>query len=104
MRRFVLSLLVCCLFFSSCGIETDFVISRETLVSSETERTEETECTEEAEIFVLINKNSKKYHLDVDCVYASRMSDANRLELKVKNEEYLLEKGYSPCSKCSLPK
>ena len=104
MKRVILSLLICCLLFSSCGIETDFVISRETLASSETAHTEKTESAEETDIFVLINKNSKKYHLDVDCVYASRMSEANRLELKVKNEEYLLEKGYSPCSKCSSHK
>ena len=98
MKRVVLLLLTCSLLFSSCNIETDFVISRETTAMTHTER------TEEAELLVLINKNSKKYHLDIDCVYASNISKANRLEMKVKNEEYLLEKGYSPCSKCSSEK
>jgi hypothetical protein len=104
MKRTVLLLLICCLFFSSCDIETDFVISRETVALSESERTEQTKHDNESEILVLINKSSKKYHLDFHCVYASRMSEANRLEMKVKNEEYLLEKGYSPCLKCSSEK
>ena len=104
MKRTALLLLICCLFFSSCDIETDFVISRETVTLSESERVEETKYADDSEIFVLINKNSKKYHLDFNCVYASHMSEANRLEMKVKNEEYLLEKGYSPCLKCSSEK
>ena len=98
MKHIAILLLICCLLFSSCGVEADFVISRESISSSHTKRDEDTR------IFVLINKNSKKYHLDADCVYASRISEANRLALKVKNEEYLLEKGYSPCSKCSSEK
>ncbi len=98
MKRVILLLLICSLLFSSCGIKTDFVISRETTFASETER------GEESGIPVLINKNSKKYHLDPECVYASRMSAANRLEIKVKNEEYLLVHGYSPCAKCSSKK
>ena len=98
MKRFFLFLLICCLLFSSCGIDADFVISRETMSSSHVQRDEETG------IFVLINKNSKKYHLDPDCVYAVRMSESNRLEIKVKNEEYLREQGYVPCAKCSSEK
>lgn len=98
MKRFSLFLLICCLLFSSCGIDADFVISRETMSSSHVQRDEETG------IFVLINKNSKKYHLDPDCVYAVRMSESNRLEIKVKNEEYLREQGYVPCAKCSSEK
>lgn len=98
MKRLGVLLLACCLIFCSCGVETDFVISRETVSSSHTSGMEETG------IFVLINKNSEKYHLDPNCVYASRMSEANRLEIKVKNEEYLLAHGYSPCAKCSSKK
>ena len=98
MKRIALLLLTCCLLFSSCAVEADFVISRETVSSSHAK------CEEDTGIVVLINKNSKKYHLDADCVYASRIAESNRLEIKVKNEEYLLEKGYTPCSKCSSEK
>ena len=98
MKLVALLALVCCLLFSSCGVEADFVISRETVSSSHTKRDEDTG------IFVLINKNSKKYHLDPDCVYAVRMSESNRLEIKVKSEEYLREQGYTPCAKCSSEK
>ena len=98
MKRAVLLMLICCLLFSSCGVKADFVISRETVSSSHTKREEDTG------IFVLINKNSKKYHLDPDCVYAVRMSESNRLEIKVKSEEYLREQGYEPCEKCSSEK
>jgi len=98
MKRLSILLLTFCLVFCSCGVETDFVISRETVSSSQING------GEEPRIFVLINKNSKKYHLNPHCVYASRMSEANRLEIKVKNEEYLLAHGYSPCAKCSSQK
>ena len=98
MKRLALFLLIYCLLFSSCGVEADFVISCETLSSSHTKYDEDTG------IFVLINKNSKKYHLDPDCVYAVDMSESNRLEIKVKNEEYLREHGYTPCAKCSSEK
>lgn len=98
MKRIAFLLLICCLLFSSCGVEADFVISRESISSSHTK------CDEDTRIFVLINKNSKKYHLDPDCVYAVDMSESNRLEMKVKNEEYLREHGYTPCAKCSSEK
>ena len=98
MKRITLLLLACCLLFSACGVKADFVISRETVSSSHTKREEDTR------IFVLINKNSKKYHLDPDCVYAAAMSESNRLEIKVKSEEYLREQGYAPCAKCSSKK
>ena len=98
MKRTALLMLICCLIFSSCGIDADFVISRETVSSSHVQRDEETG------IFVLINKNSKKYHLDPDCVYAVRMSESNRLEIQVKSEEYLREQGYTPCAECSSEK
>ena len=90
--------LLLCLFLCSCHPDVDFVIPQETVLQTESEY------EKDSGIFVLINKNSKKYHLDADCVYASRISEANRLALKVKNEEYLLEKSYSPCSKCSSEK
>ena len=98
MKRVGALCLVLCLLLSACGVEADFVISRETCETSA--RTE----GEDTGIFVLINKNSGKYHLDPDCVYASRMSEANRLEIRVKNEEYLTEHGYTPCAKCSSEK
>ena len=98
MKRLCAILLLCCLLFGSCGVETDFVISREPTESSWTNS------EDEAKMLVLINKNSGKYHVDSDCVYASRMSEENRLEIKVKNEEYLLSRGYTPCSKCSSEK
>ena len=98
MKRIAIWVLICSLLFSSCGVEADFVISRESISSSHTKRDEDTR------IFVLINKNSKKYHLDPDCVYAVDMSESNRLEIKVKNEEYLRDHGYTPCAKCSSEK
>ena len=98
MKRLCAVLLLCCLLFGSCGADADFVISRESTASSQTNDCDGTE------MLVLINKNSGKYHLDPDCVYASRMSEENRLEIKVKNEEYLLSKGYTPCAKCSSKK
>ena len=98
MKRAALLMLICCLLFSSCGVEADFVISRETVSSSHVDR------DEDEGIFVLINKNSKKYHLNPDCVYAVRMAETNRLEMKVKSEEYLREHGYEPCAKCSSEK
>ena len=74
------------------------MISRETVSSSHVDR------DEDEGIFVLINKNSKKYHLDADCSYARDISESNRLEIKVKNEEYLIMHGYTPCKKCSSEK
>ena len=83
-----------CLFLFSCAPETDFVISSET---TGTESAYETEIG----IFVIINKNSFKYHLNSDCIYVSRMSEANRLEITVPNTDYLEEHGYSGCSRCA---
>ncbi len=98
MKRAVLFLLTCCLFFTACGVRPDFVISREPISSSQVNPDKDTG------ISVLINKNSGKYHMDPDCVYAIRMSESNRLQIKVKNEEYLREQGYTPCAKCSSEK
>ena len=95
MKRICCVFLIFCFLFCSCDVETDFVIPHETVALSRADD------MEKAGIFVLINKNSGKYHLDSECVYASRMSKVNRLEIKVKNEEYLLTHGYTPCAKCS---
>ena len=94
MKRGFCILILLCLLCSSCGVKADFVISG-------TSSAEQLEKEEEARIFVLINKNSRKYHLNRDCIYAIRMSEENRLEIKVKNTEYLREHGYAPCLKCS---
>ena len=94
MKRLFVLVIACCLLFGSCGVKADFVIPRETQTISEDI------VSEDERISVVINKNSGKYHLKTDCIYASRMSEANRLEIKVKSEEYLREKGYTPCSKC----
>lgn len=98
MKRMILFLLICCLSFAACGIRPDFVISREKVSSSRDDVEENTG------ISVLINKNSWKYHLDADCSYARDISESNRLEIKVKNEEYLIMHGYTPCKKCSSEK
>lgn len=87
-----------CLVLCSCAPETDFVIPKKMMEQTNSEY------EENKGIFVVINKNSDKYHLDADCIYAIRMSESNRLEIQVKNEEYLLEKGYEPCKKCSSEK
>ena len=86
--------LLLCLFLFSCTPETDFVIPAEV---SKTESGYETE----SGIFVIINKNSFKYHLDPDCIYVSRMSLENRLEITVPDTNYLKEHDYSGCSRCA---
>ena len=94
--RCLCSLFACfllCLFLCSCVPQTDFLIS-----SGKTET--ETLYESETGIFVVINKNSLKYHLDPDCVYVSRMSSANRLEITVPGTDYLEKHGYSACSGC----
>ena len=83
-----------CLFLCSCAPETDFVISSAT---AETESSYESKTG----IFVVINKNSLKYHLNPDCVYVSRMSSANRLDITVPDTDYLEAHGYSACSRCT---
>lgn len=95
MKRAVFLLLAFCFVFSSCGVKPDFVISKETSASSQTNS------AQNEKISVLINKNSRKYHLDPDCAHAMGISESNRLEIKVKNEEYLRERGYTPCAGCS---
>ena len=97
MKRFFQALLclLTVLFLCSCAPETDFVISRETMEQTESEY------EENRGILVVINKNSFKYHLDLDCTYVSRMSAANRLDITVPDEAYLEEHGYSACKRCA---
>jgi hypothetical protein len=83
-----------CLLLCSCSPETDFRISRETAEQ------EDTVSADKKGIFVIINKNSLKYHSDFDCVYASRIATENRLEILVSDEDFLKERGYSACLKC----
>ena len=52
-------------------------------------------------LFVIINKNSKIFHISPDCVYAARISEKNRLEITVRDRVYLYERGYSACGVCS---
>lgn len=90
-------LVVCfliCVFLVSCAPETDFLISSGTAQS-------ESSCESETGIFVIINKNSLKYHLNLDCIYVSRMSSANRLDITVPDTDYLKAHGYSGCSRCA---
>ena len=84
-----------CLILCSCSPKTDFRIPRESA--------EQTESVAEDKngIFVIINKNSFKYHSDPDCVYASRMATENRLELSVSDEDFLKECGYAACFMCA---
>ena len=87
-----------CLVLCSCAPEADFVIPKETAKQTESE-------SEDVNgIFAVINKNSGKYHLNADCVYAARISKENRLEITVPDINYLREHGYSGCSKCAKDK
>ena len=83
------------LLLSSCSPETDFIISDTTQEQTASFYEEETG------IFVVINKNSSKYHTDPDCVYASRMAKDNRLEIKVSDLNYLEKYGYAACFGCT---
>ncbi len=95
MRKFFFPVLLSFTFLlCGCGVKGDFVIADTVIGATETKK-------EVDRLSVLINKNSKIYHLDFECVYASRMAENNRLEIEVKNTEYLSEHGYTPCSKCS---
>ena len=97
MQRFFEALIcaLLALILCSCAPETDFVISQETVEQTESKN------EEKEGVFVVINKNSFKYHLDPDCAYVSRMSSKNRLDITVPNVEYLKEHGYSACSRCA---
>lgn len=93
MKRIAL-LLLGLLLFCGCTAKTDFTVPT---------RTDETRSfhMDEERITVLINKNSRKYHLDFSCIYAARMKEENRLLIEVPDTKYLSEHGYEPCSRCS---
>lgn len=61
----------------------------------------ETSFIHEEGLFVIINKNSKVFHVSPDCIYAARISAKNRLEITVRDSVYLYEHGYSACGVCS---
>ncbi len=90
----LLACFLLCSFLSSCTPETDFLISS---AAAETESVYDSEMG----ISVVINKNSFKYHLNPNCIYVSRMSSANRLDITVSDTDYLEERGYSACSGCA---
>lgn len=99
---FVVTALLLLTLLSSCGTQSDIVIHTDTRVqTSATESTELPNVSGEDRLSVVINKSSKVFHLDRDCIYASRMSEENRLEIEVMDIEYLTEHGYTACGKCS---
>ena len=92
-KQFTATVMLLAILFCGCRPETDVTVLPQTSVSSETAEDSE-------RLTVLINKNSKKYHTDLTCVYASRMTEENRLTIEVPDIAYLLEHGYEPCSRC----
>jgi len=50
-------------------------------------------------IMVIINLNSKMYHLDLECTYVQRMNEENKFITKVDNLSELED--YTPCSRCA---
>lgn len=85
---------VCCF---GCGTESEIVIrtaERTTASASGGEVAEET-------MTVIVNKNTKKYHLSEDCAYVKKTAEENRMTLTVSGEDELLFFGYSPCSYCA---
>ena len=93
--RLALVLLLLCGMFASCGVERDFVLTPRTDSGTVSGR-------EDAErVVVIINQSTMTYHTDVCCVYAARMAEANRLEIRVPDFRYLAEHGYTPCSRCA---
>lgn len=99
---FVVAVLLLLAATSSCGTQSDIVIHTDKRVqTSSTESTELPNEPDEDRLSVVINKSSKVFHLDHDCIYASRMSEENRLEIEVVDVEYLTEHGYTACGKCS---
>ncbi|MCL2517916.1 MAG: hypothetical protein FWF15_05075 [Oscillospiraceae bacterium] len=52
-------------------------------------------------IMVIINLNSKMYHLNTECTYVKRMNEENKYIVKIDNLSEL--EGYTPCSRCGDP-
>lgn len=96
-KRILGTVIACTLLLCGCQPETDVTVSPQTLSDSEVAQ-------DPTRITVLINKNSRKYHLDPSCVYALRMAEENRLVIEVQNLDYLQEHGYEPCSRCNTEK
>ncbi len=53
----------------------------------------------EGDVHVVINVKSKKYHTP-DCASASKISEENRLDAYVEDENALHPLGYAPCAVC----
>ncbi len=95
MRRLIsLTLISFALIFCGCRAQTDVKVCPDAAIPTETE--EDTE-----RITVIVNKNSRKYHLNAACAYALRMAEENRLEIEVPDSDYLREHEYEPCSVCA---
>ena len=92
--KFLITVALMLLTFCSCRAETDVTVLPEPFVPCET-------TVQEERLTVLINKNSRKYHMDLSCVYAQRMAEENGLLIEVPDREYLSEHNYEPCKKCS---
>ncbi len=82
------------LLFSSCMPASDATI--------DLERETETVFSESGEkIAVILNKNSKTFHLDADCFYLKNMKEENRMDMEVETLEVLLSHDYKPCGRCA---
>lgn len=91
-----MAMMAAVLLLSSCVRRGDFVVD----LNAETEAV----FYEETGVFVIINQNSRTFHLDADCSYLSRMKEENRMEMMVESTEALLSHGYQPCSRCAKHK
>lgn len=100
-RLFLVAVLLLIAVLTSCGNGKEIIIHTGSPTSCQTSESTAAPLPDGEGLMVLINKNSKVFHLASDCIYASRMSEENRLEIKVESVEYLLEHGYTPCGKCS---
>lgn len=92
MKKYIIMALLL-LSLSSCTRGEDFLIDLN-------EETEAIHVVEEG-IAVIINKNSRSFHLDSACPYLSRMREENRMEITVESTETLLSHGYHACDGCA---
>lgn len=100
-RLLPIVILLAAVILTSCGNGEDIVIHTEPHPPRQTEESIPPAVSDGDGLTVLINKNSMVFHVMPDCIYASRMSEENRLEIEVESVEYLLEHGYTPCGRCS---
>ncbi len=91
--RFLIWILMLALVLSSCGEEYDYVLE----LGKETEAL----AIPEEEIKVIINKNSRTFHLDEECRYLRQMSAENRMDMTVRTKDELFSHGYKACSGCA---